>query len=67
VERGPRYLEEEILGAIVFARLSSLRCMNMGAGVAGAPARRLMLFISHGLSFSAFKSHFIVCDCMGGW
>jgi hypothetical protein len=40
----PRCLKAKILGAIVFAKLSSLRCMNMGAdGVAGVSARRLML------------------------
>jgi hypothetical protein len=64
-EPGPKYLEEEILGTTVFERLSSLKCTNMGDGVAGDLARRLMSFISHGPSVSAFKSHCTACDYKG--
>ena len=65
VELGCRYLEEEILGTIGFARLLNLRYMNMVIGATFTWARRLTLFMSNGPSFRTFKSHCIVCDCMG--
>ena len=39
--------------------------MNMVIGAVGVLARRLILFILHGLSFSAFESHCIVRDYVG--